>query len=112
MFTSDVLKANNVSSLSEDTIVDMIIKPNNESYLYNLLEFNADMHRIEIADKISYYRQLIGQDKGTLNEEAITESRVIDMIKLITSTIERIISWIKNAINSLFGVSKRTKKVL
>lgn len=110
MFTSDVLKANNVSSLSEDTIIDMIIKPNNESYLYNLLEFNADMHRIEIADKISYYRQLIGQDKGILNEEAITESRVIDMIKLITSTIERIISWIKNAINSLFGVSKRTKE--
>lgn len=109
MFTSDVLKVNNASLFSEDAITDMMIKPNNESYLYNLLEFNEDMHKIEIADKISYYRQLIGQDNGSLTESAITESRVVDMLNIIVSTISRIINFIKDAINSLFGITKKTK---
>lgn len=104
-FNANVLSLNN-TALSEDSLMSLMKKPNYESYLHCVLEFNEELHRIEVADKISYYRQLVGQSNGALNEEAITESKVVDIVKLIVKAITAVIDFIKNVIDTITGKAK------
>ena len=108
-FVSSVLSDDRISTLSSDNTISSIKEMtigNDESYLYSVLEFNESMHKLEIEDKLAYYRALVESINGDPAKlEHIYESYVVDGIKRIVEFIERIIEWIKQKLGSIFEIN-------
>lgn len=108
-FASSVLSDDRVSTLSSDNTISSIKEMtigNDESYLYSVLEFNESMHKLEIEDKLSYYRALVESINGDPSKlEKIYESYIIDGIKRIVKFIEKIINWVKEKISTIFEIN-------
>ena len=82
------LSINNLSSKSDD------------SYLYSLLEFNADLHEIDIDYKCSYYKALKELSETTdIRKIRTLEEGVLDNFsKKIVKVIQAIIDFIKKVV--------------
>ena len=108
-FVSSVLSNDRVSTLSSDNTISSIKEMtigNNDSYLYSVLEFNESMHKLEIEDKIAYYRALVESINGDPSKlEQIHESYIVSGIKRIVEFIERIIEWMDESDTVFMTVS-------
>lgn len=108
-FASSVLSDDRMSTLSSDNTISSIKEMtigNDDSYLYSVLEFNESMHKLEIEDKLAYYRALVESINGDPTKlESIYESYVIDGIKRIVKFIEKIIDWIRDKLGTIFEIN-------
>ena len=97
----------NASLLShdEDKVTEcmnnFVSNPNNESYIYDLLEMNDTYHDMDVYDKIAYYRSLLEAS----NNESVNESKVINARDFIARLIEPIIRFLTDLCRKISGVT-------
>jgi len=112
-FVSSVLTDNKVCTLLSDSNVSSIKEMTtsvDESYIYSILEFNEKLHRIEIEDKIDYYRALVESINGDKSKlEGIYESMLVNAIKRLGEIVTAIIEWIKNKLQDIFEINRMSQ---
>ena len=97
-FNSSLLKSsNNITSIHELTV------PKDRSGIYDILEFNDELHDIIIADKIRYYRSICESKNGI--DINISESVIGDAVKVLTSIIEKVIVFVRNIVRTISGTN-------
>lgn len=97
-FNSSLLKSsNNITSIHELTV------PKDRSGIYDILEFNDELHDIIIADKIRYYRTICESKNGI--DINISESVIGDAVKVLTSIIEKVIVFVRNIVRTISGTN-------
>ena len=97
-FNSSLLKSsNNATSIHELTV------PKDRSGIYDILEFNDELHDIIIADKIRYYRTICESKNGI--DINISESVIGDAVKVLTSIIEKVIVFVRNIVRTISGTN-------
>lgn len=112
-FTSSSLLSNNSINYFDENNIYEANNSNNKSrpYIYNILEFNENMHKIEIQDEINYYRLLSEcystSDNSKLN--SINEAYLEDFKNKIIEIIRTIVEWINDNIISIFDINNVTQ---
>ena len=97
-FNSSLLKSgNSTTSIHELTV------PNNRSGIYDILEFNDELHDIIVTDKIHYYRSICESKNGV--DINISESVIGDAVKVLTSIIEKVIAFVRNIVRTISGTN-------
>lgn len=108
-FNSSILSATNTTSTSS---INEFVNSNNDSYAVRLLEFNDNVHDIEIFNKINFYRTLndsivaesCGKDLAVYNE-GIISNIVAKLVEIIT----KIITFIGDVARKIFGISNNNR---
>lgn len=119
-FKSSILMESSLSSKKEESVnsISELANNNSESYLYNLLEFNDDIHTIHVKDRCNMYRALkedaIAMDNGDNSMRAYTaynEGIISTAIEKLTDFIEAIIKYIKKFIKMILNIGSNKKNV-
>ena len=99
-FNPSLLKEQSAKAADKLVLEDSVNEPK-ESFLYDLLEFNDTMHKIDVEEKINYYRALteysIGKNEIVLQEDVIKSIRdfLTKAIKAIRDLFDKFIKFIK-----------------
>lgn len=109
-FSSSILSSK--PSTNEVFKINEFVNTPNDFYLYDLLEFNDDVHDIDISSKIAYYRNLNEAVIAESNGMALTvynEGILSDAVKRLVAIITKIIDFIKSVARKIFGLSSANK---
>jgi hypothetical protein len=92
--------------------INEFVNTANDSYLYDLLEYNDILHDIDTSSKINYYRNLnnaiLAESAGTeiaIYNEGIISSIVSKLVRIINA----IIDFIKKVASNIFGIGSANK---
>ena len=88
-FNSILLKEQTVKAVDKLVLEDSV-NEQKKSFLYNLLEFNDTMHKIDVEEKINYYRALAEYSVGSSNELVLQENIAGSIRDFLTKAIQAI----------------------
>ncbi len=93
-FNPSLLREQSAKAADKFVLEDSV-NEQKESFLYDLLEFNDTMHKIDVEEKINYYRVLAEYSVGNSNEIVLQE----DVIKSIRDFLTKAIRAIRDLFN-------------
>ena len=91
-FDSSLLIEKDLGKVKSESLMET---ENTDNYFHTLLEFNEEMHKIDVADKINYYRLLKEASLGECTELALQENIISTIRDYIAKAIQAIIDFIK-----------------
>ena len=110
-FKSTLLSTNNTTNSGLQSLVET----NNRPHIYDILEYNSDMQDIDIHHKIIQYRNIVEAVYANDNNQSIAlfnENIIKTAIDKLVEIVKKIIEFVKNTINKLFGRFKKEESVI
>lgn len=93
-FNSSLLKSGNKSN----SIHELTVSKDRPS-IYDILEFNDELHNIILTDRLSYYRSVCESKNGL--DINISESVIGNVVNVLTSIIEKVIEFVRNIVRGI-----------
>lgn len=104
-FTASLLSKND--NRINESINALVSNPDNDSYIYGLLEMNDEYHAMSVNDKINLYRSLM----ENADSEVFDENKILEVRDFIAKLLEPIFRFLGIVIRKLseLSVASQTK---
>ena len=102
-FNASLLKEQSLESANKLALENSVEERKN-SFIYSMLEHNDIMHKLDIEEKINYYRTLVEASTGKCTDIALREGIIDSVHGFLTKVIQAII----NLFNKFIGFIRGT----